>query len=348
MLTKKQVSEIKEHLSRAQNPLFFYDDDPDGLCAFLLLRRYLDRGKGVAIKDYPDMGKSYFRKVKELNADYIFIVDKPCVSNEFFEEARKVNIPVVWIDHHEEEEKKDIPDFINYYNPSYNKNPSNEPTTALCHQITQRKKDLWLAVVGCISDKFYPDFYSDFKEQYPELCIDSKYPFEILYKSDIGKISRMLSAGLKNRTTDVVRMIKYLFKAKGPYDVLKENNKNKMIQSRFNDINKKYQKFLKEARLGKDNFRNMVFFKYGGDTSMSSGIANELSFDFPEKYVFVVYVKGTRTNISGRGKDVKKVFLKAIKDLPESGGGGHMDAIGGQIRTKDIETFKGNLADLLE
>ena len=30
MLTKKQVGEIKEHLDKAQNPLFFFDNDLDG------------------------------------------------------------------------------------------------------------------------------------------------------------------------------------------------------------------------------------------------------------------------------------------------------------------------------
>lgn len=32
MLTEKQISEIREHLEKAQNPLFFFDND-DGLCS---------------------------------------------------------------------------------------------------------------------------------------------------------------------------------------------------------------------------------------------------------------------------------------------------------------------------
>src|SRR3989344_7548257 len=105
MLTEKQISEIKEHLERAQNPLFFFDNDQDGLCSFLLLQRYLGRGKGVPIKSFPGMTADYFRKVQELGADYIFILDKPIVLDEFFEEAQKVNMPVVWIDHHLTEQK---------------------------------------------------------------------------------------------------------------------------------------------------------------------------------------------------------------------------------------------------
>ena len=36
MLTKKQIEEIRTFAEKAENPLFFYDDDPDGLCSFLI------------------------------------------------------------------------------------------------------------------------------------------------------------------------------------------------------------------------------------------------------------------------------------------------------------------------
>src|SRR3990167_10326919 len=118
MLTQKQVKEIKEHLSKAQNPIFFYDNDQDGLCSFLLLARYLGTGKGVAVKSYPEMDESYFRKVLELNADYIFILDRPRVAKGFFDDVEKHNVPCVWIDHHELQ--NEIPDFVYYYNVTLN------------------------------------------------------------------------------------------------------------------------------------------------------------------------------------------------------------------------------------
>mgnify|MGYP000905709012 CR=1 FL=1 len=72
MLREKEISEIREHLERAQNPLFFFDNDSDGVCSFLILQRYLGRGKGVCIKSFPSLDRRYLRKVYELNADYIF------------------------------------------------------------------------------------------------------------------------------------------------------------------------------------------------------------------------------------------------------------------------------------
>ena len=55
MLTENQIEEIKEHLDKAQNPLFFFDNDGDGLCSFLLLQRFIKKGKGVAIKSFPEL-----------------------------------------------------------------------------------------------------------------------------------------------------------------------------------------------------------------------------------------------------------------------------------------------------
>jgi len=246
MLTKKQVSEIKEHLDKAQNPLFFFDNDNDGLCSFLLLQRYIGRGKGFAIKTAPELTKDYFRKVRELEPDYIFILDQPEVSKGFFDEVEKINLPIVWIDHHEIDKKK-IPDFVNYYNPLFNKKKSNEPVTALCYQISNKKEDLWIAIAGCVADYFVPDFYEDFKKKYFDLSIDSKDAFEIFYNSPIGKISRIFGAGLKDRTTNVVKMLNYLTKVKTPYEVLEENEKNSFIHKRFKEINKKYKKFIDEC-----------------------------------------------------------------------------------------------------
>src|SRR3989339_1553001 len=132
MLTEKQIREIREHLEKAQNPLFFFDNDNDGLVSFLLLRRFIDRGRGVAIKSFPDLNLSYYRKVQELKPDYIFILDKPIVSLEFLERAKKDNVPVVWIDHHQVD-KPEI-EGVSYYNPFFN-DGTNEPVSYLCYKI---------------------------------------------------------------------------------------------------------------------------------------------------------------------------------------------------------------------
>ena len=346
MLTEKQVEEIREHLEKAQNPVFFFDNDEDGLCSFVLLRKYSDKGRGVPIKSFPELSVEYFKKAQELNADYIFILDKPLVSIDFLNEAHKYNLPIVWIDHHPTDAK--IPEFVDYYNPLFNKEKTNEPVTALCYQISQKKEDLWISIAGCISEKFTPENYLEFKEQYPELTNESKEPWDLYYNSDIGKVARMLSFGLKDRITNVVQMLKYLNKTKSPYDVLNENSKNKTMHQRFNEIEKKYKKLVAEAKEKSKQYKNLLIYEYSGETAISSDLSNRLMYLFPERIILIMRTVGNEIKISGRGPKVREIYLDTIKDFENARGGGHEVAIGGKIELIDLEKFKEKIVKRVE
>jgi len=355
MLSDKQVEEIHEHLDKAQNPVFFFDNDQDGLCSFLILQRYLGRGKGVAIKSYPDMDKSYFKKADELNADYIFILDKPIVSLDFFEEAEKRNIPVVWIDHHEVQ--VEIPKTAYYYNPSYKNGKKekiirkdkwgSEPVTSFCYKISKRKEDLWIAVAGCVSDAYIPDFYEDFLKEWPELGIKTKDPFDVYYKSEIGKVAAILGSGLKDKTTNIVHMLKFLVQAKSPYDVLEENPKNRLFHRRAKEVLDKYEKLMKKARscVGKSK---LLFFRYSGDLSISGELSNGLQYEYPDKFIVVAKTEGNRASLSIRGDWVKEIFLKVIAGIDGARGGGHDNAVGGLVKTDQLDEFKEKFEEVLK
>jgi len=343
MLTEKQINEIREHLEKAQNPLFFFDNDNDGLCSFLLLRRFIDRGKGVAIKSFPDLNVSYYRKIKELNPDYVFILDKPVVSAEFLEKVKKDNIPIVWIDHHQVE-VGDI-DGVNYYNGFLN-NESNEPVSYLCYKVAEKKQDIWLAVIGCVSDAQIPDFYNEFLEKYPDLGKkDPKSAFDVLYNTEIGRIARILDFSLKDTTTNVVNMLRFMIKAKEPIDILEENSKTKQILKRYNEINSKYQDLIEKAR--KEKAEKLIYFQYGGEFSLSANIANQLSFEFSDKVIVVVYLKGDVANISLRGKNIREITLKAIEGIEGASGGGHEHATGAKMLVSNLVKFKENIEALI-
>lgn len=345
MLTKKQISEVREHLERAQNPLFLFDNDQDGLCSFLLLQRWLGRGKGYPVKTMP-LNSDYIRRINELNADYVFILDVPNVKEDFFEEIGKINIPVVWIDHHENDFEK-IPKFVNYYNPLRNKKKSNECVTALCYQISQRKEDLWLAVVGEISDMDLLEEYFEFKKEYQDLIGKSDDVKDIFYKTEVGRIARLLGYGLKDKTTNVIKMLKFLMKVKSPYEVLEENSFNREMHQKFGIIDKKLMKFVNKAK-DLEAGENFLFFEYGGDTSMSGEISNYLRYIFPKKIIFVAYVKDTIVNISGRGENVRGILTEVLENFENATGGGHEMAVGARIQKKDLEKFKKLLVEEAE
>jgi single-stranded DNA-specific DHH superfamily exonuclease len=343
MITQKQIEEIKEHLENAKNPVFFFDNDPDGLCSFLILQRFLGRGRGVAIKSFPGLNEGYFKRVEEFRADYIFVLDKPLIDEDFIKLAEKANIPLIYIDHHNVSK----PNIRYYYNPYYN-DKTNEPVSYVCYNVTKRKEDMWIALIGCLTDGFLPEFINDFKKNNSEL-IDYKYrnAFDILYNTKLGRITQIISFGMKDNTTNLVSMMKFLMKANNANDILEENSKTKTFLQRFSHINEKYQKLLKKAESSING--DIIFLTYSGDLSISQYTANEIFYRHPDKVVVVSYSNGGKANVSLRwNKDIRTPTINAIKDIDGATGGGHEHSTGAKIPADKFEVFKENLMKEIE
>ena len=222
-----------------------------------------------------------------------------------------------------------------------------EPVSLLCQQIAGNKQDEWISLVGCISDKMIPSFYKDFSKQYPELSIKANDAFDVYYKSELGKISKILGAGLKDKTTNVMKMIRFLIDVKGPHDVLNESKDNSTMHEKFNEINSKFQKLVEKAKAGYEGGK-ILFFRYSGDTAMSSSVANYLSFLFNDKIICVSYLNGDEVRISIRGEGVKESVLKVIKKIKGAHGGGHGGAVGVGLRLSDLDFFEKELQKLID
>lgn len=350
MITPHQTEKIKSLVEKSQNPLFFFDNDVDGLCSFLIIQRSLGRGKGVSIKSFPELTKAYVRKVNELNPDAVIILDKPRVSSEFINEIEEKNIPIVWIDHHDVKIEKEILEKVSYFNSFDEKTGKSEPTTYIAQGIFKRKEDLWLAMIGCIGDVYMPDFAKEFSEENPELFPNEATisAFNSLYTTDIGKIVRMLNFGLMDTTTNVIHLIKYLSKAKNAYDVLEENVHTKQIHKKYKEFNTFLQKqvYKAEANMKKNN--HLLFFLYSGEISMSSEISNRLYFKYPKKTIVVAYNNENqgKINISIRGKNAKEITEKAIEGIEGASGGGHKEATGAMIPIDSLDKFQERLEEL--
>jgi single-stranded DNA-specific DHH superfamily exonuclease len=154
-----------------------------------------------------------------------------------------------------------------------------------------------------------------------------------------------MSFALKDRTSNVVRMLKFLMNVKSPQEILKDEPRNHML-FRYGQVNKKYQRLIEKAR--KFTRGKIVYFQYGGDLSLSGDIANELAYRFPGKIVVVAYIKGTKANISLRGSNVKEITKKAIEGFQDATGGGHENATGAKLNVEDLPKFKEKLEKLVK
>jgi single-stranded DNA-specific DHH superfamily exonuclease len=339
MLSDSRLDEVREYLEKAQNPIFFYDNDADGFCSYIILRRFLKRGKGVAIKSYPDLQESYLRKVDEFNSDLVVVLDKPLISKEFVDELSKRSLPLIWLDHHDLPQPEFNYGQIFRFNSSLEGGRKSEPTTSIAYNITRNKEDSWIAVMGCIADHNLPFFLGDFVERYPEFWKKGiKEPFEAYYNTEIGQIAQSIGFGLKDSISNVVMMQNFFIECKSPKEVLVESSKNEAFRKKIKEIKKKYYSLLDKAKSIKIN--NLLFFTYSGDLSISSELANELSYLNPGKYIVVAFLKGNTVNISMRGKDVSDLLGKVLKTIEGASGGGHQMAVGARMRSDRLEEFK--------
>ncbi|MBL7100701.1 MAG: DHH family phosphoesterase [Nanoarchaeota archaeon] len=341
MIPKKQLDEIKSFLDKSENPLFFFDDDADGLCSYLLFKRYTDKGKGIVVKSAPLLDVPFLRKVEEYSPDIIFVLDKPKISEDFI---NGVNVPVIWVDHHTPVEIKGV----KYFNPRIQDPDVYLPTSYICYEVV--RQDLWIATCGIVGDWLIPDFIDDFMKKYPGLVEKTDNPGDILFRQPLGKIVKIFSFILKGKTSDVNRCVGILSKLESPYEILNQTTaRSRYIYRRFEKINKEYQVLLDEAVKSVSDDKILVFYYPSDRMSFTGYLSNELSYLFPDKLIIVGRKKGDEVRLSLRSKTFKlpKIIKKALEDV-EGYGGGHEYAYGGNIKSKDITKFIDNLRKQLK
>ena len=335
MLTEKHYKEIREELDNCKRPLFFFDDDPDGLCSFLLLYRYKKEGKGIIVKSSPELKPIFLKTVENYCPDKIFILDKPMVSPDFIDAA---DVPIIWIDHHDVIENTGI----KYFNSK--KDGFGEPTSCICYRVV--KQDLWIAACGAVGDWHLPDFIKEFSKEYPDLLPSKiKKPEKALYETKLGELVRILSFILKGKTSDALSCVKILTRTKTPYEILNnETSQANFIIRRFDKIKEEYETMLKKTLKNVDD-NKILLFTYSNRMSFTSDISNELLYRFPKKLILVAREKDGEMKCSLRSSDhisVSKILKKALVGI-DGYGGGHEHACGACIKKEDFDNFMDNI-----
>jgi nanoRNase/pAp phosphatase (c-di-AMP/oligoRNAs hydrolase) len=339
ILPPHQITELRDALEAAKRPLFFYDDDPDGLSSFLLLYRHGSEGRGVLVKTTSTLTKSWVYKITEYGPDTVFVLDVPAIDQDFLDEAQ---VPVYWVDHHTVLDRTKV----HYYNPHLVKKDVYIPTTRMAYEIVKdsvhAKRDLWIAAVGCVGDWYLPDFREELDSAYPGLLpARVKGPEDALFDSPAGQLARIFSFLLKGKTSDVFRCVKVLTRIMHPDEILKQTTaQGKFIFDRFTDVNEKYQKLLASALKSK-NKGAFFIFKYEEDQwSFTSELSNELAHYHPKKVILVCRERdGTyKCSFRTRDKPILPALQKALEGI-EGKGGGHDYACGAVIKSEDFERF---------
>lgn len=333
MLTQDQISQIKKSLKNSKNPLFFFDDDPDGICSYLLLKKYIKKGKPVVVKATPTLDISLFRKVEEKNPDHIFVLDIPEISQEFIDQASR---PITWIDHHPLQERKNV----NYFNPKQNNPKSTLSTSEICYQITQ--ENLWIATLGAVADWQIPSFLEDFKKEYPSIInTDSTNPADLNYDTDLEKIIKLFLFILKNPTTEIYRSISILEKVGSPHELINQTTpRAKYLFKKIRPVENAYERILEQARKSKIENGILLFHYPSQKWSFTTELSNELQATTNAEVIIVAREKDNNIKMSIRSKEIpiNKAIKKAIENL-QATGGGHKLACGATVNKDQFKEF---------
>ncbi|MFC1801502.1 DHH family phosphoesterase [Nanoarchaeota archaeon] len=333
MLTKKEVKQLREELETATRPLFIFDDDPDGLCSFLLFYRFIREGKGVIKKSTPKISMAFVRKVEEYKPDKVFVLDVPIVEQDFIDAIKE---PIIWVDHHGPYDRHGLL----YFNPRKHDAQIYYPVTKICYDVVQQ--DLWIAMCGCIGDWFVPDFKDEFCEKYPKL-LDKKEtePGKILFETRLGKLVKVFSFNLKGKASEVMKAVKVLTRIEDPEEILSETTpQGKFIMKRFKRVNSYYEDLKKQAKARLNKSKILLFPYTERQWSLSRDLATELVHEHPDKIVIVGRVKGGEMKCSIRSREaiLPPIVEKSLRGL-EGYGGGHDYACGAVIKEEDFDQF---------
>ncbi|MDO8740112.1 MAG: DHHA1 domain-containing protein [Candidatus Woesearchaeota archaeon] len=332
-------AKIKEELESCTKPLFFFHDDADGICSFLLFYKFIKEGKGIIVKATPRIDSKFIRKVEEYQPDKIFVLDIAMIDDEFID---AVKTKIVMIDHHEPLEKKKII----YFNPRLE--GKNVPVTYICYKAAGG--DLWLATLGAAADWFYPEYAKEFSEKYPDLLPENiKDPEKIMFETKLGELMKIFSFVIKGDTDNANKCIKILTRINEPYEILDQSTpQGKFIYHQYEKINKEYEELLEEALKTKAEGKTFLCIYKDVKISFTKELSNYFLHKYPEKIIVIGRERSEEVKLSFRASkiNVRDVLEKALVGI-DGYGGGHEMACGANIKKKDFERFMENFNHFL-
>ncbi len=328
-ISTDKLEEFKKKIANAKKILVFFDDDCDGLAAFLQVYKYKGEAVGVAIRAVPELKAEYLRKVKEHSPDLILVFDMPMITEEFLDQNK---VPLIWVDHHEPKQPKGI----TYLNPHLEEEEDNRPTSYWVHQALGTS--VWLATTGCIADWFWPDFADEFRKEFADLLPKNlKTAPDALFNSKVGTLVQVLLFNLKGSVSDMNKSIKTFTKVQSPLEILEQtSDPGRFLYNRYLPFRKEYERILSSIPISKDKFIVHIYENAGN--AYSAEISNELMYRHPDK-VLLIGRKSQgemRCSLRATDKDVWTPLQKALKGL-EGYGGGHKNACGLSVKEKDFD-----------
>lgn len=343
MIPEEKLQEIRDALEKSENPVVFFDDDPDGLVSYLLLKRKYEQCYGVPLKVSMQDESLFHAVIGNKNPDLVVILDRAEVSQELID---AINVPIIWLDHHLPQERQGV----RYYNPRSFDPKNNKPTSYWAYKVV--KQDLWLALVGIFADWCIPEFANE--AEFPELIGGQTTPDGVLYGgTGYGELVKVISYTLMGDTSKIKKNIARWERMEGPYDILDQKTEDgKVLWENYKDYSKSYEELLEKGKAAATDDKILVFIYVSEKQSYTGGLSNELLYNFKDKVILVARSKEGTYRMSLRtgsdGPILNQGVLEKALDGIEGFGGGHEHACGASVPIEDFDKFIEQLKKAIE
>lgn len=358
--TIKPALKLIESIKSKDKIAIIHGHDNDSICSATIIYKLLKNLYGIESKLIisglnSSVTEDVLETIKKIKPQYVIIVDISEVNIGIMTELRNI-ARVMIIDHH-------VPKGyvkITYVNPQVYDKQLYLPATYLCYKIYEKfievDEILWVAGIGTLSDmglKNCNDLFENLKLKNKELVENNENIDEILFdKSLLGRLAKIFdSARVVNGIEGSVTALNVLIKVNDYQDVLRGKYEAKDLLEWFTVVEKEFNRLVKDFEKRKKRIKKIILYDVRSKYNMKSSLATYLSKKMVNEVLVIYQKSGKYIDASfRRGRvcivDLNKLAGNSVKNIPDSNGGGHVQAAGCRFPAKYLARFLRNLKSL--
>lgn len=360
--TIKPAIEFLRKITQKDNVAIVFGHDNDSICSAVLIHRLLKKlhrieSKLIVSGLNSSVTEDVLETIKRIKPEFVIILDLSEIGVDIMTGLRNTS-DVMIIDHH-------VPKGyvkVTYVNPRVFDKEIYLPASYLCYKIYDRlldsKEILWVAGIGTLSDmglKNCGDLFENIKRVDKGLVGKNENIDEILFDTSLlGKLSKIFdSARVVNGIDGVNVVLSILNKTEDYQDVLEGKSEAKKLMGWYELSEKEFNRLVKDFEKNKRRVKRFVLYEVKSKYAMKSPLATYLAKKMTNEVLVIYQKSGKMIDVSfRRGKmcivDLNQLAITSIKNMPESNGGGHVQAAGCRFPTKYLDRFLRNLKGLIK
>ncbi|UCB59770.1 MAG: hypothetical protein JSW72_06475 [Candidatus Bathyarchaeota archaeon] len=367
----KLSNQILLNIFKDDSAFLIFHDDADGCCAAAILLNLVATQSTGESPDFAspekhsvELTRQLTKKLRERHPKFIVSLDLalPRSPKKIAALLPALHAQMLIYDHHIQSRFLDWPENCIHINP-LNMGLGNIPASYYSYILSKRYTNLrrmcWVAAVGVVHDyrvKECKDLLEEVRGLYPSL-----YPFEAIdqptaLRSPLMAIAHLVNAGYQHSDGQgaklAVEALNEALSMDDPTTLLEGKTRKALLLHRFrrevdDEINRFREQFEFDAEFHAES--QIAFYSVDPKFNITSQLATQLQHSYPNTIIAVMSpeapkkVKASLRRGSNVETDLAALAESTTARLAQASGGGHPDASGCTLRTKDVFLWKRNM-----